>query len=99
MRVVCPVGGSILFSGAHMHSTVPNDSGYTRFSIDFRTVNRDDVAEGKGAPNIDSACTGTSLRDFPSGTDLTRLPESLVARYDTEPVPDGAQLIYEANEK
>jgi hypothetical protein len=38
VRIVCKVGGVILFSGAHMHSTVPNTSGSTRFSIDFRTV-------------------------------------------------------------
>lgn len=79
-----------------MHSTVPNDSGYTRFSIDFRTVNADDVASGMGAPNIDSECTGTSLRDFLSGNDFTRLPEELVRRYDTEPVPEDAMLVYEA---
>jgi hypothetical protein len=97
IRVVCPVGGIILFSGAHMHSTVPNDSGYTRFSIDVRTVNADDVEEGNGAPNVDAECTGTSLRDFLSGSDLSRLPEDLVRPYDTEPVPDEAVLIYEAN--
>jgi hypothetical protein len=99
IRVVCPVGGIILFSGAHLHSTVPNDSGYTRFSIDFRTVNANDVAQGNGAPNIDSQCTGTSLRDFLSGSDLTRLPEDSVGRYDTEPLPDDAVLIFEANKK
>jgi hypothetical protein len=97
IRLICPVGGIILFSGAHMHSTVPNDSGYTRFSIDFRTVNADDVHEGKGAPNIDSECTGTSLRDFLSGADLSRLPENVVQPYDTEPVPEDAVLVYEAN--
>ena len=99
IRLVCPVGGIILFAGAHLHSTVPNDSGYTRFSIDFRTVNADDVAEGIGAPNIDSQCTGTSLRDFLSGANLSRLPESLVGRYDTEPLSDDAVLVYPANQK
>ena len=99
MRVVCPVGGVILFSGAHMHSTVPNDSGYTRFSIDFRTVNSDDVEQKKGAPNIDSECTGTSLRDFLSGVDLSRLSENVVQPYDTEPLPEDAVLVYEANRK
>lgn len=43
LRVVTKVGGMILFSGAQMHSTVPNTSGYTRFSIDFRTVHLDDA--------------------------------------------------------
>jgi hypothetical protein len=99
IRLVCPVGGIILFAGAHMHSTVPNDSGYTRFSIDFRTVNEDDVNKGIGAPNLDSKCTGTSLRDFLRSTDLTRLPEDIVRPYDTEPVPDDAVLIYEATKR
>ena len=38
-----------------------------------------------GAPNIDSACTGTTLRDFISGADLSRIPEELVMPYDQEP--------------
>ena len=99
VRLICPIGGIILFSGAHMHSTVPNDSGYTRFSIDFRTVNADDVASGTGAPNIDSECTGTSMRDFLSGSDFTRLSEELIRPYDTEPVPEDAMLVYEASKK
>jgi hypothetical protein len=43
LRLVSKVGGIIIFSGAQMHSTVPNTSGRTRFSIDFRTVHIDDV--------------------------------------------------------
>jgi hypothetical protein len=80
----------------HMHSTVPNTSGYTRFSIDFRTVHFDDVKTRSGAPNIDSECTGTTLRDYLRGTDLLRLPEDVVAPYDTEPLPEDAVLVYEA---
>src|SRR3984893_8519250 len=97
VRLVCPVGGIILFSGAHMHSTVPNSSGYTRFSIDFRTVNFDDVTTNSGAPNIDSECTGTTLRDYLRATDLSRLPDEVVAPYDTEPLPEDAVLVYGAN--
>ena len=40
VRITCPPGGLILFSAAHLHSTVPNTSQSTRFSIDFRTVDR-----------------------------------------------------------
>ncbi|MGH8772315.1 MAG: hypothetical protein ACREV2_14235, partial [Burkholderiales bacterium] len=82
LRLVPPVGGIIIFSGQQMHSTVPNTSGKTRYSIDFRTVNLEDVANKQGAKNIDSACTGTSLRDFLRGTDLTRIPEEIVALYN-----------------
>ncbi len=89
VRPICPVGGIILFSGAQLHSTVPNTSGRTRFSIDFRTVHLDDVVGKRGAPNIDSACTGTSLRDFLRATDLSRIPEEIALLYDDEPPVDG----------
>jgi len=83
IRLLCDVGGTILFSAAQMHSTVDNTSGRTRFSIDFRTVHRDDVLARRGAPNIDSECTGTTLRDYLRGTDFARLPEEVVAPFDT----------------
>jgi hypothetical protein len=84
LRIVCPAGGLVLFSAAQLHSTVPNTSGSTRYSIDFRTVDIDDVANRQGAANIDSAPQGTSLRDFVRAADFTRMPEELVNRYDTE---------------
>jgi hypothetical protein len=82
IRVVCEPGGAILFSAAQLHSTVPNTSGKTRFSIDFRTVQCTDLANMCGAPNIDSASKGTSLRDFMRGTDLEHLPAHIVEQYD-----------------
>ncbi|MBD2577845.1 hypothetical protein [Oscillatoria sp. FACHB-1406] len=82
LRIVTAVGGVIIFSAAQMHSTVPNTSGVTRFSIDFRTVHLDDVIGKIGAANIDSACTGTNLRDFLRGTDLTQIPEEMALLYD-----------------
>jgi hypothetical protein len=85
IRVIARAGGVLLFSGAHLHSTVPNTTGRTRFSIDFRTVHLDDVAAKKGAPNIDSACTGTALRDFVRASDLSRIPEELVVPYEGMP--------------
>jgi hypothetical protein len=85
IRVIAPVGGVLIFSGAQLHSTVQNTTGRTRFSIDFRTVNIDDLAEGRGAPNLDSACTGTTLRDFLRARDLEPLPEEIVAMYDRAP--------------
>jgi hypothetical protein len=89
IRIVCRVGGIILFSGAQMHSTVPNSSGHTRFSIDFRTVHIDDVVSKRGAPNIDSACMGTTLRDFLGGPNLCRISEDIVLFYDDEPSTQG----------
>lgn len=89
VRLVPPPGGLILFSGAQLHSTVENTSGKTRFSIDFRTVHLGDVAGRHGAVNVDSACTGTTLRDYLRGTDLSHIPEDLVRAYDT-PADPGA---------
>jgi hypothetical protein len=82
LRPIGPPGTLILFSAQQLHSTVPNTAGWVRWSVDFRTVNADDVARGRGAPNVDSACTGTALRDFLRATDLERLDESLVLPYD-----------------
>jgi hypothetical protein len=96
VRVVSKVGGIMIFSGAQMHSTVPNTSGYTRFSIDFRTVNVVDVANRRGAPNVDSACTGTTLRDFLRGTDCSRFAEELAVIYDGGHPPEG-ELIFKGS--
>jgi hypothetical protein len=84
IRVIAPPGGVLLFSGAHMHSSVPNTSGRTRFSIDFRTVNIDDVIAHRGAPNVDSQCTGTTMGDYLRGTDLAHVPEELFSGYEVQ---------------
>lgn len=94
IRLIVPAGGIILFSGAQMHSSVPNTSGKTRFSIDFRVVNIDDVAGKRGAPHMDEECTGTTMRDYLRATDLTHVPDDLVALYDEEAATDG-KLTYE----
>jgi hypothetical protein len=94
IRPLLRAGGIILFSGAQLHSAVPNTSGRTRFSIDFRTVNLDDVITKTGAPNIDSASTGTTLRDFLRGTDLSPIPDDITTAYDPEPVTDG-ELVFQ----
>ena len=94
IRVISKVGGVTIFSGAQMHSTVPNTSGRTRFSIDFRTVHIDDVVAKRGAPNMDSACTGTVLRDFLRGTDFSHIPEDIVSLYD-EGAPTDGVLVFQ----
>jgi len=82
LRIVCPAGGIILFSGAHMHSSVPNTSGVTRFSIDFRTVHLDDVVGYNGAPNVDAECTGTTMGDYLRLSDLAHLPADVIENYE-----------------
>jgi hypothetical protein len=81
LRLVLPVGSLMAFSAAQLHSSVTNMTGKTRFSIDFRTIARADAEAFRGAPNIDSACTGTALTDFLRVRDLAPLPAELVDRY------------------
>jgi hypothetical protein len=94
IRLVVPVGGVILFSGAQLHSTVRNDTPVARWSIDFRTVDLDDLVERRGAPTDDSACTGTSLRDFRRVRDLELLPDKVIALYDDAPVGEDTLAVY-----
>lgn len=82
VRVVPEAGGVMLFSGNPLHSTVPNTSGRTRFSIDFRTVNIDDVVARREAPNVDSEGTGRSLRDFLRASHSDRIAEDVAPAYE-----------------
>jgi hypothetical protein len=93
VRLIVPAGGIILFSAAQMHSSVPNTSGKTRFSIDFRCVNTDDALARRGAPRVDEACTGTTMRDYLRGSNLSHIPDDIVALYDDETGRAG-ELIY-----
>ncbi|MBL8926661.1 MAG: hypothetical protein JNM77_10535, partial [Pseudonocardia sp.] len=94
LTVVPPLGGIMLFSGDQLHASIPNTSGMTRYSIDFRTVHVDDVHGGLGAPVADVTCTGTALRDFKRMTDGAAFTEDEVAPYDSES-PASAQGVKE----
>jgi len=64
-------GEALLFSGAHLHGTLPHHADTTRFSMDLRLVHRADHAAGRGAPNADARCTGSALDHYlplPEGT-------------------------------
>jgi hypothetical protein len=82
IRLIGDPGSAIVFSGAQLHSTVPNTSGGTRFSVDFRTVNADDLRAAAGPPNVDSDSTGTTLRDFSRMFTYEPVPDDLIAEYD-----------------
>ncbi|MFE9500629.1 phytanoyl-CoA dioxygenase family protein [Streptomyces collinus] len=73
LRIVMPPGAIMLFSAAHLHATTPNTSGRTRFSLDFRTVNMQDVLTGTSADNVDTAARGTTLGDFSRLSDGSKL--------------------------
>jgi hypothetical protein len=82
VRIVGPPASLLMFSGAHLHSTVPNTSGRTRYSIDFRTINLRDLVDRVGAVEIDDGSTGTTARDFLRISDHTRLADDVVEIYD-----------------
>jgi hypothetical protein len=92
VRLLPPVGGMIQFSAAQLHSSVPNTSGVTRYSIDFRTVHRGDAEAFAGAPNADASCTGTTMGDYLRATDLAHLPDETIAAYERRAVPGAATL-------
>jgi hypothetical protein len=87
VRLLPPPGAIILFSGSQLHETVENTTSVARYSIDFRTVDFDDVVARRGAPNIDSRCTGSTMRDYLRATDLAHLPDDVVKLYD-----DGTEI-------
>ena len=82
MRIVMRPGGVMAFSAAQLHSTCPNTSGESRWSIDFRTISLEAVVAHRGAPNHDSHPTGTSLRDFVRMSDGSPIPEAVARTYD-----------------
>ena len=51
--VLIDPGDMLLFSSAHLHASVPNTSGRTRFSTETRIVNGIDYDCGIGAVNVD----------------------------------------------
>ena len=95
VRVVTPPGGVRHLLGARS-CTRPcrTRPARTRFSIDFRTVHLDDVEELRGAPNVDSACTGTTMRDYLRASDFEHLPDEVVAAYDDQS-HDRGELVYQ----
>jgi hypothetical protein len=94
--LVTPVGGLIEFSGQQLHSSVPNHSGRTRFSIDFRTVHIGDIESGRCAKNVDAHCTGSSIRDFIRASDFAPLPSHIVEHF-VDGTEDRGDLVYASN--
>jgi hypothetical protein len=93
IRLLPPPGGTILFSGAQLHETVPNHTDIARYSVDFRTVHLDDVVARRGAINVDSRCTGTTMRDYLRASDLEHLPDEAVKIYD-DGTEVGSHILY-----
>lgn len=54
VRVVCGRADIVAFAAAHLHETLPQDTGRTRRSIDVRVVDRRDAP----VAGVDDACVG-----------------------------------------
>jgi hypothetical protein len=92
--VALPAPGAILlFSGAQLHTSIPNTSGRSRYSIDFRTVDAQDLRDGRGAPLVDVQCTGTAIRDFRNVADESSFDEETVTELFGAP-PPGVLLVF-----
>jgi len=74
LRPVIEPGDLLLFSGAHLHASVPNTTGVSRFSIEVRTVDAGDAADGRGAPNVDGEAPRMASGWFRHVEDGTPLP-------------------------
>jgi len=88
-------GEVLLFSGAQLHTSIPNSSGLARYSVDFRTVDVRDLTAGRGAPLVDAYCTGTAIRDFISIKDESSFDEELITSLFGAP-PADAMLVFGA---
>ena len=89
--ILLPSPGSILlFSADQLHRSIPNTSGLSRYSIDYRVVSTADVEAGRGAPALDVACTGTAIRDFKRLSDDAEIPDRIVRII--EPVPPSGDV-------
>ena len=76
LTVVPPLGGIMLFSGDQLHATIPNTSGITRYSIDFRTVHVDDVHAASAPRWRTSPAPARRMRDFKRMTDGATSPRT-----------------------
>jgi hypothetical protein len=94
--IVLPAPGEVLlFSGAQLHTSIPNTSGRARFSVDFRVVSVPDLVAGRGAPLVDANCTGTAIRDFVNVADERPFDEQTVVDLFGPP-PADAMLVFAA---
>ncbi|HVY63538.1 MAG TPA: hypothetical protein VHH11_01825 [Gammaproteobacteria bacterium] len=93
--VLLPKPGQVMvFSGAHLHASIPNTSGIARYSVDFRIIDRADVEAGVGAPMVDVHCSGTMLREFRSVATDEGFPEEFVRQMAGAP-PEDAILVFD----
>lgn len=71
IKISCNAGNLLLFSACHLHGTSPNLTDQTRFSIDFRTVDKEDL-NIRYAPNVDNESTGSIIEDMLSALNFEK---------------------------
>ena len=87
-------GQILLFSADQLHRSIPNTSGLSRYSIDYRVVNVADILADRGAPALDVACTGTAIRDFKRVSDDGPMPEDCVRMLEPDGPTADASLVF-----
>lgn len=55
VKLVIAPGDVLNFASAQLHASVPNTTDATRFSVEMRTVNHQDMIASRAAPNVDNA--------------------------------------------
>jgi hypothetical protein len=75
LRLVIEPGDLLCFSGAHLHASVPNATGVARFSVEARTADAGDAADGRGAPNLDGHAPRVAAGWFRHPHDGSPLPQ------------------------
>ena len=65
-KLLPEVGMAAIFSGAHLHASVPNTTGRARLNFELRIVFLSDVGSGRAAPNVDGAAPETPKHWFKS---------------------------------
>ncbi len=63
ISVKCKKGQILVFAGQHLHRTIPNITGKTRFSVDFRSVHKEDYEKQIMPKNVDNRSIGSSFKD------------------------------------
>ncbi len=87
-------GQILLFSADQLHRSIPNTSGLSRYSIDYRIVDVTDIEADRGAPALDVACTGTAIRDFKRVSDDGPMPENCVRILEPDGPPADVTLTF-----
>jgi hypothetical protein len=78
LAILIEPGDLLCFSAAHLHGSIADASGITRFSLETRTVSASHARAGIGAPNID----GRAPRRTPEWFERIGDGESLAGIYE-----------------